>query len=102
MVGVAEIEQRAAGDVRCGGVDGVDRAAAPGLPPLPGVFEHHHLGVHVTPPHLLPQTLRHRRESLRPRDLTQPVEFLLHVEHSGVGADVLQARLRSCLKQHIV
>lgn len=58
MAGVAEIEQHAAGDVRCGGATGVHRAAPPGLPPLPSVFEHHHLGVHVTPPHLLPQTLR--------------------------------------------
>lgn len=98
MVGVAEIEQRAAGDVRRGGAAGTDRAAPPGLPPLPGVSEHHHLGVHVPPPHLLPQTLRRRRESLRPRDLAQPVDLLLRVEHGGVGAGVLQARLQSRLK----
>lgn len=57
MVSVAEIKQHTVGDVRCGGTADVDRAAPPGLTPLPGVFEHHHLGVHVTPPHLLPQTL---------------------------------------------
>lgn len=58
MVSVAEIEQRAAGDMRCGGAAGVDGDAPPRLTPLPGVIEHHHLGVHVPPPHLLPQTLR--------------------------------------------
>lgn len=54
-------------------------AAAARLPPLPGVHQLHHLGVHVPPPHLLPEELRQRGEPLRPRRLLQPVGFLLHM-----------------------
>lgn len=36
------------------------RTVAARLPSIPGFSQHNHVGVHVTPPHLLPQTLRCR------------------------------------------
>ncbi|KAM4527507.1 palmitoyltransferase ZDHHC12-B isoform 2-T2 [Odontesthes bonariensis] len=44
---------------RAGGFALAHRAAPAGLSPLPDFSQHYHMGVHVTPSHLLPQTLRH-------------------------------------------
>ncbi len=66
LAAVAAYQRHAAG---CGCARGsalTDCAAPARLPPLPGFSEHYHLGVHVAPPHLLPQTLRRRWKPLRP------------------------------------
>ncbi|XP_051806525.1 palmitoyltransferase ZDHHC12-A isoform X2 [Acanthochromis polyacanthus] len=60
--------------------------AAAGLPSLPGVRQLHHLGVHVAPPHLLPEDLQGRGEPLRPRSFLQPLGLLLHLQDGGLGA----------------
>lgn len=66
----------------CGG-----RAAA-GLPPLPGVHQLYHLGVHVTSQDLLPEALWQWARPVRPRSLLQLVGLLLHLQDCGVGANV--------------
>ncbi|XP_078018512.1 palmitoyltransferase ZDHHC12-B isoform X3 [Epinephelus lanceolatus] len=58
LAAVAAHQWDAAGRGRAGGSALADCAAPARLPPLPGFTQHHHLGVHVTPPHLLPKTLR--------------------------------------------
>lgn len=68
----------------CGG------CAAAGLPPLPGVHQLHHLGVHVASQDLLPEALRQRAQPVRPRRLLQPVGLLLPLQDRGVGANVPQ------------
>lgn len=73
------------------------RTVAARLPSIPGFSQHNHVGVHVAPPHLLPQTLRCRWEPLWPRDIPKPLGFLLHLGHSGVGACVLQGGQQSGL-----
>lgn len=100
LAAVAALQRRAAGRGRARGSALSDRAAPAWLPPLLGFSQHHHLGVHVTPPHLLPQALRHRWKSLRPRHLPQPLGFLLRVGDGGVGAGVLQGGQRSGLGSH--
>ncbi|XP_023193625.1 probable palmitoyltransferase ZDHHC12 isoform X1 [Xiphophorus maculatus] len=94
LVAVAALQRRAAGRLRAAGAAGAGGAAAARVAPLPGVHERHHLGVHVAPPHLLPQTLRRRPEPVRPRRRPQPVGVLLPVGQRGVGAGVLQGGQR--------
>lgn len=79
------------GGLLCGG------GAAAGLPPLPGLHQLHHLGVHVASQDLVPEELRGRGEPFRPRSLLQPVGLLLHLQDGGVGADLPQKHPRSCL-----
>lgn len=52
---------RPAGNLLGGG------GAAARLPPLPGLHQLHHLGVHVPPQDLVPEKLRGRRKPVRPR-----------------------------------
>lgn len=81
--------------------------AAAGLPSLPGVRQLHHLGVHVAPPHLLPEDLQGRGEPVRPRSFLQPLGLLLHLQDGGVGAglpeELPEPRLTSqqCLNVNI-
>lgn len=94
LTAMAAYQWRAAG---CGGANGcalTDCAAVAGLTPLPGFSQHHHLGVHVSTPHLLPQTLWHRWKPLWPWHLEQPLGFLLCLGHSDMGAGLLQGRQR--------
>lgn len=55
---VVQSERVPAGGAGCGGglLHGGD--AAVGLPPVPGLHQLHHLGVHVTPQDLLPEELQ--------------------------------------------
>ncbi|XP_076867864.1 palmitoyltransferase ZDHHC12-B isoform X2 [Brachyhypopomus gauderio] len=64
MAALAEGQRRAAGYSCGGGHPLPDSAPSPGITPLPGIPEHHYLGVHVPTPHLLPQALRRGREPL--------------------------------------
>lgn len=63
-----------------------------GLPSVPGLQQHHHVGVHVPPSDLLPQALRHRGEPLRQRAALQPVGLLLCVSDRGLGESVRQGQ----------
>lgn len=55
---------------------------------LPGLGEHHHLGVHVTTPHRVPQTLRLGGEPVRQRSHLQSVGLLLRLRDGSMGEDL--------------
>ncbi|KAM4634460.1 palmitoyltransferase ZDHHC12-B isoform 2-T2 [Polymixia lowei] len=57
LAAVVAHQWHAAGCGRACGLALPDRAAPLGLPPVLGLAQHHHLGVHVAPPYLLPQAL---------------------------------------------
>ncbi|XP_013855392.1 palmitoyltransferase ZDHHC12-B isoform X2 [Austrofundulus limnaeus] len=94
LVSVAAVQRGPAGGPGAAGAAGPGGPAPAGVSPVPGLPEHHHLGVHVPPPHLLPEALRRRAEPLRPRDPAQPVGVLLRVGVRGLGAGLLQGGQR--------
>lgn len=87
---------RARGVCRDGCVFG-DRAAPAVHAPVPGLGEQHHLGVHVTPAHRVPQTLRLGGEPVRQRTRLQPVALLLRLRDGSMGEDLQQTHQRDCV-----
>lgn len=98
LAAVGAFQWPAAGCGHAGGSALSHRAASAWLAPLPDLSQHHHLGVHVTPPHLLPQALWRWWKPLWPWHLPQSLGFLLLVGYRGVGAGVLQGTHRPGLR----
>ncbi|CAJ1069723.1 probable palmitoyltransferase ZDHHC12 isoform X1 [Xyrichtys novacula] len=71
--------------------------APAGLPPLPGLHQLHHMGVHVPSQDLVPEELRGRGKPFRPGHLLQPVGLFLHLQDSDVGENVPEEQPEPCL-----